>query len=597
MTAVLAIALLVGYSSQAIPVYFVARRLNAERTWFAFVPVLNWVLLARVGRCEPGTIVLLFIPLVQFVAWGYLWANACRRLDVPSLWGWAGAIPGVGQIYVPWLIALHVLFGERGAYLGSLVALCAVWLFGFSLHSNIFTVDLETLQRTGTWRVLGHKLDGLVNTFLVFAGASAAYLLCLHALRRGFPRSFTFAIAGSILAAACLLPLAPAASPDAGHLSADVRTLWLHGKYPARSENSPTFIDDPVTRQVDIFEDRPSGYGPLAYAIGGAPLPFVGDDFAANIFGQKVVAAVFLVLTALFAGFVARKLGQSPGLAAGFVGLNPLMLFEFPGDAHNDIIMAAFGMAALFFLIEPSWSRRGAGAGLALAAVLSKYAIALAGPVIVASWFPRWKLPTAVLMVGAGIAILLGFVFDVITGMPAAGPASEVIKTTPWGVAANALDASDTTRDRLVLSSYVLALLMGAAIIIRVPLDEPRDVIFAAALTIALFLFVAAPGYLPWYQVWFFPLVILTGRRWFIAGALAFSLAAFFPILSLGWETALKVDAGFSDPVQRAVATAWSAAIVAASITWWADRERFRRTSAVPRARARAQRSTRRRRA
>src|SRR3970282_857235 len=132
-------------------------------------------------------------------------------------------------------------------------------------------------------------------------------------------------------------------SPDAVHLAADVRTFWLHGKYPASWAGRPSQVDDPIVEQVVRFKERPSGYGPLAYAIGGAPLPFVGDDLRANIAGEKAVAGVFLFATAVLAGFVARRLGQNPALVTAAVGLNPLMLWQFPADGHNDSILAAFG--------------------------------------------------------------------------------------------------------------------------------------------------------------------------------------------------------------------------------------------------------------
>src|SRR6185295_4129602 len=98
-------------------------------------------------------------------------------------------------------------------------------------------------------------------------------------------------------------------------------------KMPTNFRGAPGKIDDPVANEVRVYRDNPSGYGPVAYIIGGAPIPFVGGNFRANLVGQKVVAATFLVLTALLAGAIARRLGQNPAFVAGLIGLNPLMIW------------------------------------------------------------------------------------------------------------------------------------------------------------------------------------------------------------------------------------------------------------------------------
>ena len=70
------------------------------------------------------------------------------------------------------------------------------------------------------------------------------------------------------------------------------------------------------------------------------------------------------------------------------------MLWEFAGDGHNDTIMAAFGVAALLFVLQEPWRARGIGAGFALTAVLSKFSLVLASPVVVASVRITASVPT-----------------------------------------------------------------------------------------------------------------------------------------------------------------------------------------------------------
>ncbi len=169
---------------------------------------------------------------------------------------------------------------------------------------------------------------------------------------------------------------------------------------------------DPVANEVRVFPAQPSGYGPLAYVIGGAPLPFVGDSFRANLFGQKVIAGVFLTLTAAAAGSIARRLGQNPGLVAGIIGLNPMMTWQFPGDGHNDSIMAFFGVVAIGLVMQPGWRERGGGVTAGIAAALCKYGLLLASPIVAAWWFPRWREVLAAVAAIGGAAVLFLYIVD-----------------------------------------------------------------------------------------------------------------------------------------------------------------------------------------
>ena len=195
-------------------------------------------------------------------------------------------------------------------FAAGLTVLCATWFFGINTRVSLNN-DIDVVARAGISRVLTGGIGDLMDTFLLIALATAAYLACLWALRSGFRYGFAAAIAGSALAGCAMLPAMPLTSPDAVHLAADVRTFWLHGKWPAESDGAPATVDDPVANEVRVFRSQPSGYGPLAYAIGGAALPFVGDSFRANLLGQKIIAGVFLTLTAAAAGIIARKLGHT----------------------------------------------------------------------------------------------------------------------------------------------------------------------------------------------------------------------------------------------------------------------------------------------
>jgi hypothetical protein len=459
--------------------------------------------------------------------------------------------------------------------------MCAVWLIGFSLRVPLWDADAALIARPITMRhVFPGGVSQMINTMILLGIIASAYLLCLWAVRGGFPRSFPVVIGASSLAVLVLLPMRPLTSPDVTHLAADVRTFWLHGAFPAVSANAPSHIDDPIAQQVAVYSSGPSGYGPVAYAIGGIPLPFVGDGLAANVAGQKFVGGAFLVLTAFLAGMVARRLGQDPALAAAFIGLNPLMLWEFAGDGHDDTIMAAFGVAALLFVLQAPWRARGIGAVLALASVLSKFSLVLASPVVVASWFPRWRKHIA-----AGLVLLGGMVIVVLAlrvgpQIGTIGPASALSLTTPQTVVGHWVDGGRNYRNWVVLLSYAAFILIAAAVVLRHRLDDLQDQVAAIALLLWLFVFACSPGMLPWYQIWYLPFVALSRRRWMIVASLVFSIGGFLPILSLNWQNDLVLQLGMDEPVDVAVILLWGATAAAALVLWRSDSRSIRLTGA-----------------
>lgn len=453
-------------------------------------------------------------------------------------------------------------------FAGALLVLCATWFFGIATRVSINN-DIDIVARAGIFRVLTGGTSDLVDTFLLIALATVAYLICLWALRRGFRHGFAAAIGGTVLAGLSMMPAMPLTSPDAVHLAADVRTFWLHGKWPAEFSGTPAKIDDPVANEVRVFRDRPSGYGPLAYAIGGAPLPFVGDSFRANLVGQKVIAGIFLTLTAAAAGLIARRLGQNAGLVAGLIGLNPMMTWQFPGDGHNDSIMAFFGVVAIGLVIQPDWRRRGAGVASGIAAALCKYGLLLASPIVAAWWFPRWRNPLAALAALGGGAVLFLYIIDAgPVNNGTLGPAGAVARTTPWGVLRSITDAGSAGEDRMVIAGYVLFLVTLAVIMMWHPLETQVDLIRAVGLAMGLFLYLCAPGYLAWYLIWFLPFAAMSDSRWLMWGAAAFSITAFLPILALNWGASIRSSWSIENPVEWAVVVAWMATAAAAYAGW-----------------------------
>jgi len=447
-------------------------------------------------------------------------------------------------------------------FCGAILVLAVVWFFGIAMRASL-REDVDVVARAGISRVVGTGFGQLVNAVLLLGLAIAAYFTALWALHKGFRYGFAAAIAGTTITSLAILPSMPLTSPDAVHLAADVRTFWIHGKWPAEFDGAPAQIDDPVANEVRVFRGQPSGYGPVAYALGGLALPFVGDDFKANLLGQKVIAGLFLALTAAAAGYVAGRMGQNRGFVAGIIGLNPLLTWHFPGDGHNDVLMAFFAVVAVGMVMQQSWKWRAGGVFAWLLGTLCKYGIVLASPVVAAYWWPRWRNQLAAITAIVGGAVV--FIYSAEGGVRngTLGPASAIVSTTPWSIIDRVFDPSQGT---IVATGFVLFLLLLAVVMMYHRLETQEDMVAAVALVLGLFLFVCSPGYLAWYQVWFLPIAAMSNSRWLITAAIAFSLTAFLPILALNWGPAMIDTLSLSRPIDVMVVIAWLGTIAAAYV-------------------------------
>ncbi len=480
-------------------------------------------------------------------------------------------MPSSRALLLPW---------PRTIFVGAVAAFSLTWLFGLSLRAPIATVPLFNVRNAGLSRVIGNDFTTLVEVVVVLLLAVAAYLTAVWALHRGFRHSFAFAIGGSIVAACAVLPQMPFFSPDTVHFAADVRTLWLHNTYPASRAGVPSRQDDPIADQVRTYRSAPSSYGPVAYVIGGAPLPFVGDSLRANIFGQKALSATFLVAIAVVAGLIARRIGRDPGLATGLVGLNPMFLMQFAGDGHNDTIMVFFAIVALYLVIAPRWRTRWAGVPVAMLSALSKFSLVMTAPLIAAWWIPRYRVVLAGLFLVGSISLLAALI--IVRGYGANGPLIGVTENTPYWVVFQLFEPDRDQRRAMVIGAYVLLFALTSTLMAFHRMKEPADIVAAVGLQLWLFVFLLSPTMRHWYQIWAFPFAILAGRRWLTAGAIAFSCGAFLPLLGRNWTISIGDDLGLDRPKEYTVLALWMVTALIALAVWLLEKPPTRSTPPIP---------------
>ena len=306
----------------------------------------------------------------------------------------------------------------RGAHIvasvvGAGVATCSI--LAVIAASRAADTMSSPLSPPGGW-----KQAFVVGTIAAFA----LYCIGIYLLRRS---GGTFGIVATI---AVIVQLSALIGPTL--LSRDVNAYWAYARVATVHDGNPyadlpgAHPDDPaVARMGSSWLQTPSLYGPVFTA--GSELVAVSvrsSPKAANRAFRAVAAASMLAILGLVAA-----LGRNRAFAVAFVGWNPLLAFHMAGGGHNDALMMALSLAALFLARR----KRPATAGVfwALAIGVKWVAAGFVGLVLLASHLRDRRLI-------AGLA----------AGSVAIGLGATALYGTHWIHAANGL-SSQAKRTRI----------------------------------------------------------------------------------------------------------------------------------------------------
>jgi hypothetical protein len=84
-------------------VFMIANKTGTDNAWFAFVPILNIVLLIQIADKPIWWILLFFIPLVNIVMAALVWMGVAEARGKPSWLGLLMLVPGVNLILMGYL--------------------------------------------------------------------------------------------------------------------------------------------------------------------------------------------------------------------------------------------------------------------------------------------------------------------------------------------------------------------------------------------------------------------------------------------------------------------------------------------------------------
>lgn len=364
---------------------------------------------------------------------------------------------------------------------------------------------------------------GLSNTGfeVLMVSLCASYLLVL-AVARWLPLS---ALGATMALAYVILALGPPLlSQDVFGYIAYARLGVLHGldPYTHVAAEAPT---DPVYPFIGWpFQHSP--YGPLFTLLSYALVPL---GLAGGLWAFKAIAVVSSLGAVALIARAAGRLGHSPGWAAAFVGLNPVLLVLAVGGAHNDTLLVLALAAALALTAYPAAAGRQARssssprATWALAAGVGvKLTAGLVLPFVVLSSSrsrERLRLAASALLALALVALMgvIGFGVHVLGFLGAVGEQQQLVAvhSIPAETARLVgLRGTPSWWRHLYLACFALVLVYALWRTAR-----GADWRVAAGWsTIALLL--ATAWLLPWYAIWVLPLAAVSGERRLCAATL-----------------------------------------------------------------------------
>ena len=146
-----------------------------------------------------------------------------------------------------------------------------------------------------------------------------------------------------------ILVIAPIFSRDVyayvaqGEMASHHISPYLYGPGVLGTGNPYTLLTDPVWRQ------SPSPYGPLFLQLDSWLVSATQHAELPTVILLRLLAVAGLLLACVGVALIARRYGRNPQRAVMLVALNPLLLLQVVGGAHNDALMAGLlvlGVAA-----------------------------------------------------------------------------------------------------------------------------------------------------------------------------------------------------------------------------------------------------------
>jgi len=251
----------------------------------------------------------------------------------------------------------------------------------------------------------------------------------------------------------------------------------------------------------DVWLDAPAPYGPLWLTLSGLVVRVTGSVVPALI-GMRLLAVLGLVLVAWALPRIAARHGVPAGRALWLGLANPLVLVHLVGGAHNEALMIGLMVAGVAVMGPGLWRPALAGALVTGAVLVKVPAIAALAylPLVVPGWPARLRAAVVVGASAVATAVLLtlasGLGWGWLTALDAGRARLSLFSPlTGLGVL---LPGGDLTLDAVLAVGLLLAVVLGALLLLRADRLGPVRALGLTLLGVSLLL----PVVQPWYVLW-----------------------------------------------------------------------------------------------
>ncbi|HEX8597978.1 MAG TPA: hypothetical protein VF952_05610 [Chloroflexia bacterium] len=267
----------------------------------------------------------------------------------------------------------------------------AAYFLGFVepyMLSTFFSLPLLDLAKINGYTAPAAN-EWAITWLVLFACYYLAFRLCPSALHvsAGYRRFALALICGWAAAfAITLIFMYPVGAADLFDQIFRARLTAHYGLNPFTTLPN-NFPGDPFFSYVAWRGDA-SPYGPVWETMSAGTSFLAGDDLWRNLILFKVLVAVAYGVSVALTYGILRSLRPDWALRGTlFFAWNPLVLFEIPGNGHNDAVMIMFLLAAVYLFVR---ARRTAVIPALMAGALTKFVPVLLVPVAAAAlWRDR----------------------------------------------------------------------------------------------------------------------------------------------------------------------------------------------------------------
>ncbi|NHB84132.1 DUF2029 domain-containing protein [Tessaracoccus sp. HDW20] len=167
-----------------------------------------------------------------------------------------------------------------------------------------------------------------------------------------------------------------------------------------------------------VWRETTAPYGPLALWMSHGIVHLAGlDPFLSGVL-MRVPALIGVALIGTLVPRIARRVGVDPAAASWFSVLNPILIIDFIGGAHNDSQMTGLMLLGIWLTMRHRrWWLGALVVGVAASIKQPAFLVAVALPFLVVpwtSWRPRdvaWAAAKALASLGISVAVFVGFSF------------------------------------------------------------------------------------------------------------------------------------------------------------------------------------------